>query len=135
MKVAISFVHPDGVLAPNASFPLQPRAAAAKNALRMRRKAEVRADARVRAEEVLQVMGVERFVPCCVDVRWFYRGVCPDVDNVVARLKPLLDGCADAFGVDDRCLELGRVQRVHALGELGCEVELVFSDELDFSLN
>lgn len=51
--------------------------------------------------------------PRVYGVTWYYwSGAGPDVDNVVARCKALLDGCADAFGINDRSLELGRVARV-----------------------
>jgi hypothetical protein len=53
----------------------------------------------------------------------------PDIDNVVARLKPLIDGCALAFGINDRDLELGRVRRVHTLDEQAGTLVLHFDTE------
>jgi hypothetical protein len=65
-----------------------------------------------------------------VHVEWKYKGRIPDVDNIVARLKPLIDGCSQAFGIDDRELELGRVRRVHTLGDDAGTVTLTFNTEL-----
>jgi hypothetical protein len=65
-----------------------------------------------------------------VAATWFYkRGVPPDVDNVVARLKPLLDGCAQAFGVNDRDFEDITVRRVKTLAADAGTVTLVFDTE------
>jgi hypothetical protein len=55
----------------------------------------------------------------------------PDVDNVVARLKPLIDGCAQAFGINDRELELGRVRRVHTLGKEAGTLILHFNTDTE----
>lgn len=63
------------------------------------------------------------------DVVWQYKGRKPDLDNIVARMKPLIDGCCQAFGIDDRDLELGRVDRVHTLTDAGI-VLLIFDTEL-----
>jgi hypothetical protein len=65
-----------------------------------------------------------------VSVTWYYKGIIPDFDNVVARLKPLIDGCAMAFGINDRDLELGRVRRVHTLGKNAGKLFLIFDTEL-----
>ena len=80
--------------------------------------ARARAVKRVREEARLVVLAVlrkdaVRFVPRRYDVTWCYwAGAGPDLDNVLASCKALLDGCADAFGVNDRELELGMVVRV-----------------------
>lgn len=53
------------------------------------------------------------FEPTVYDIVWYYsRGVEPDEDNVVARVKPVLDGCADALKVNDRDWHLGTLSRV-----------------------
>lgn len=59
------------------------------------------------------------------EVRWFYKGACPDADNCLASCKAYLDGCADALGVDDRTLECAGIHRVHDKGRAGT-VEIVF---------
>ena len=96
--------------------------------------AQVRGAAKLVALSVLRkcVGGDAWFVPRVYDVVWFYsRGVEPDADNVVGRCKPILDGCADAFGVDDRWWRLGEVRRVKVAcgaAEAG-HVVVVFHDE------
>lgn len=59
------------------------------------------------------------------EVRWFYKGACPDADNCLASCKAYLDGCADALGVDDRTLECAGIHRVHDKVKAGT-VEIVF---------
>ncbi len=129
MSVVISFRfrHPDRVLSPNAAAPLRGAAAA-----RLRYK-QIAAKQKVRDEAILRVRAAlqgRRFVPASYKVVWYYKGVCPDADNCIARCKALLDGCAAAFGVDDRMFECEGVRRVHSLeaGVAG-HVDLVFSGE------
>ena len=78
-------------------------------------KTKTRNAAYFRALRALNTVPQHNFPAKYVEVTWYYKGVQPDVDNVVARLKPLIDGCAMAFGINDRDLELGRVRRVHTL--------------------
>lgn len=53
------------------------------------------------------------FVPRVYDVLWVCgRGGMPDADNALGRCKAIVDGMCDGLWVDDRDLELGRVQRV-----------------------
>lgn len=129
MKIHIDFPHPDGVLGPNSYVPSKAGAAARKNALKFRVKAETRRAAYLRALSAMQYMPQRSFAARSYVVEWFYKGRKPDVDNIVARLKPLLDGCAEAFGVDDRELELRAVRRVHALDERAGNVVLIFDTE------
>lgn len=70
---------------------------------------------------------VRVFSPTWYRIVWYYKGVRPDADNIVARCKHVLDGCAFAFGVNDASWEFCGVQRVHDKSR-GGEVELVFSD-------
>ena len=126
MRLEIVFPHPDKALSPNAARALSPRAAAAQNAVKMRLVKEVRHGACVRARVALNACQQRNFPAEEVDVTWYYKGVRPDFDNVVARCKAIIDGCADAFGINDRVLELGRVRRVHDLGILAGSVALSF---------
>ena len=50
------------------------------------------------------------------------------MDNIVARLKSVLDGCSAAFDIDDRHLELAGVSRVHAKNKLNKGVTIFFLD-------
>lgn len=130
MKLSISFPHPPAGLSPNAKAPLQPRAAAGLNARKMRLKMETRNSAFVRALAATTAYPQRNFPARRVAATWFYkRGVAPDVDNVVARLKPLLDGCAQAFGVNDRDFEDITVRRVKTLAADAGTVTLVFDTE------
>lgn len=100
------FRQPPVALRPNGRGCWQVRARLVKN---------LRAQARLLTLAVLR-KEPERwagFVPVRYDVTWFYwAGKGPDADNALASCKALLDGCADAFGINDRVLELGRVDRV-----------------------
>lgn len=130
MKLSISFPHPPAGLSPNAKAPLQPRAAAGLNARKMRLKMETRNAAFVRALAATNDVPQRNFKARRVSATWYYKlGVAPDVDNVVARLKPLLDGCAQAFGINDRDLEDISVRRVKTLGPDAGTVTLEFDTE------
>lgn len=130
MQLSINFPHPDKVLSPNSKMPLQARAAAGLNAMKMAAKSATRQAAFVQANKALNSVPQRNFPAREVEVCWFYKGTKPDVDNVVARLKPLIDGCAQAFGINDRDIELGRVRRIHALGSSAGTLTLTFNTEL-----
>lgn len=109
------FRQPPAVLRPNASAPLDLRAARRVHGMRMQAKKRLRLQARLVVMSVLR-KEPERwagFVPARYDVTWYYwAGVGPDEDNVVASCKALLDGCSDGFGINDRVLRFGSVNRV-----------------------
>ena len=130
MKLDISFHHPDKLLSPNSRVPLTARGARGHNIKRTKMKTKTRNAAYMRALCALNNVPERNFPAKMVDVTWFYKGVKPDFDNVVARLKPIIDGCAMAFGINDRDLELGRVRRVHTLGAQAGTIILHFDTEL-----
>lgn len=129
MKLEITFPHPDSKLGLNGSLPTDPRAASARNRARIGLKMKTRNAAYLRALAALKDVPQRNFPARQVDVCWVYKGMRPDVDGVVTRLKPLIDGCAKAFGINDRDLELGRVRRVHSLGNDAGSVILTFDTE------
>lgn len=131
MRLDIVFPHPNKALSPNAYRALSPKAAAAQNAMKMRLVAESRHASCVRARIALNAVAQRNFPAKEVDVTWYYKGMKPDFDNVVARCKSVIDGCADAFGINDRELELGRVRRVHSLGVEAGTVLLTFKNGED----
>jgi hypothetical protein len=96
-------------------------------------KMKTRDSAFVRAMQALNNVPQRNFPAREFSVTWYYKGVIPDIDNVVARMKPLLDGCAQAFGINDRELELGRVRRVHTLRKAAGTLTLHFNTENDIS--
>lgn len=130
MKITIKFPHPDRALSLNSQVPLNARAAVVCNRKRVALKGATRRAAYLEALKVMNYMPQRNFPAKKLDVIWFYKGRMPDVDNVVARLKPLIDGCCDAFCIDDRELELGGVRRMHTLGEDALTVALTFDTEL-----
>lgn len=73
----------------------------------------------------MEVLKGRRFEASRYSVRWYYKGACPDADNVLARLKSYLDGACAAMGIDDRGLSVGSIDRIHDLGRAG-NVEIVF---------
>lgn len=130
MKLEIEFPHPDKVLSPNTQVPLTARGARVHNFKRVKAKMKAREGAFLRAFAATLSLPQRNFPAREVSVIWFYKGTMPDIDNVVARLKPLIDGCAKAFGVNDRDLELGRVRRVRTLGKNAGKLFLIFDTEL-----
>ena len=130
MKLAITFPHPDRALSPNGQVPLTARAAVVCNRKRVALKGATRQAAFVTAMRALHSVPQRNMPAKVVSCEWLYKGRKPDVDNIVARLKPLIDGCCQAFGIDDRELELGSVRRVHTLGEEAGTVILTFDTEL-----
>ena len=129
MKLEIEFPHPARVLSPNTQVPLTTRGARAHNFKRVEAKKEAREGAFSRAFAATLRLPQRNFPAREVSAIWFYKGPKPDIDNVVARLKPLIDGCAKAFGINDRDLELGRVRRVHTLGINAGKIFLIFDTE------
>lgn len=133
MKLDIEFPHPDRVLSPNANAPLTTGGARMHGIVKTSAKTKTRNSAYLRALRALATVPNRYFPAKSVEVTWYYKGTKPDVDNVVARLKPLIDGCAMAFGINDRDLEWGRVRRVHTLGKQAGTLILHFNTENDIS--
>ena len=129
MKLEIEFPHPDRVLSPNTQVPLTARGARMHNLKRVEAKKQAREGAFLRAFAATLNLPQRNFPAREFSATWYYKGIIPDIDNVVARLKPLIDGCAMAFGINDRELELGRVRRVHTLGKQTGTVVLHFDTE------
>lgn len=115
MEMRLLFKQPPAVLRPNASAPLDLRAARRVHGMRLQAKKRLRLQAKLMVLSVLRRDPEiwQGFVPVRYDVTWYYwAGVGPDEDNVVASCKALLDGCADGFGINDRVLRFGSVNRV-----------------------
>lgn len=130
MKLEIEFPHPDEILSPNTQVPLTLRGARVHNIKKVKAKKKARENAFLRALAATLSLPQRNFPAREFDVTWYYKGPRPDIDNVVARLKPLIDGCSKAFGINDRDLELGKTRRVHTLGEKAGTLVLSFSTEL-----
>lgn len=129
MKLEIVFPHPPHVLSANARLPRNSAAAGKLNGAKIGAKMKTRDAARASAAAALAGIMQDRFPASVMSVEWYYkRGVKPDVDGVVTRMKPLLDGCALAFGINDRDIELGSVRRIRDL-ENGGTVKLIFDTE------
>lgn len=60
---------------------------------------------------------------------WYYKGVKRDADNCLASCKAYLDGCAEAWGANDRNWECAGIRRVPSR-HLADKIELRFRDEL-----
>lgn len=130
MKLEITFPHPPHILSANASMPRDGGAAGRLNGAKIGAKIKTREAACASAINALAGIAETYFPARLLSVEWYYsRGVKPDVDGVVARLKPLLDGCAKAFGINDRDIELGFVRRI-ADKTAGGTVKLIFDTEL-----
>ena len=98
------------------------------------KKARVVKGLRVRSRLVTQAVvhanaEFEGFCPSVYDIEWYYTyGGAPDADGVIGRCKALLDGGADALGVDDGTWDVGRVIRtkVGAKDPFSGKVVLIF---------
>ena len=112
---------------PNGSVPLKKTAAIRANYAKVAAKKKERNDAFVVALNEQRKLGYS-FKPTWYRIAWYYKGMRPDADNIVARCKHYLDGCALAFGCNDADWEFGGVQRVHD-SVRGGEVELIFTNE------
>ncbi len=124
----LTFPHPDRAISPNGSVPFKARAAMVQNLKKVALKKATREAAYLAAiKELMRSAPQMAFIPVVVSCDWVYKGIKPDLDNVVARLKPLIDGCCRAFGCDDRELELGRVRRIHSLGKDAGTLTLTFT--------
>lgn len=130
MKLTITFPHPPAILSLNGSMPTDPRAASARNRARIGVKMKTRQAAFVEANKAVNLMPQHNFPARRVSVAWYYKGTKPDVDGVVTRCKALIDGCAQAFGMNDRDLEAIHVRRVHTLGPKAGTLDLVFDTEV-----
>lgn len=120
MTVYVELRHPARVLRPNGR---------AHHMAVARAKREARGRARIVALAGMQRAGAQRgvFEPVRYRITWVYKGTRPDQDNVVAACKAYLDGCADAFAVDDRAWTLEPVELVHDKVHAGWMV-IAFSD-------
>lgn len=115
MKLMVSVSKPEN--AANACRPLTRQAAVRANYARIAAKKRERNDGWMAARRALCTLpcdekGRVAFVPLGYRIIWPYKGVRPDADNVVARMKHVLDGCALAFNLNDRDLDLFGVERV-----------------------
>lgn len=129
MELEITFPHSPSILGLNGSLPTEPRAASARNRARIGAKLKTRDAARMIAMQALQAVPQRNYPARTLYVEWYYKGIKPDVDGVVTRLKPIIDGCALAFGINDRDIELGSVKRIHALDKRAGTVKLIFNTE------
>lgn len=122
--ISLLFNHPDRAISPNGQVPLTKSGALKMNYKKVALKRATRNTAYLLA---LKELNGSRYFPAkTVDVIWRYKGRKPDLDNIVARLKPLIDGCCKAFGIDDRDLEFGQITRRHTLDEEAGTVQLIF---------
>lgn len=133
MKLDITFPHPDRILSPNGGAPLTTRGAKGHAMAKMGIKMKTRDSAFVRAMQALNTVPQRNFPAKQISITWFFKyGVEPDFDNIVGQVKPLIDGCAQAFGINDRELVLGRVRRVKTKdAEQGKTVVLQFDTDID----
>lgn len=117
--VRVDLPHPPRELRPNGRVHWAAKARAVRHA---------RAAAMQMALARMLRLHLERFLPGSYTLHWYYKGIAPDADNCLASCKAYLDGCCDAFGVDDRQLECMGIHRVYSK-EFAGYVSLVFSRE------
>lgn len=104
--IIITLPHPPRVLSPNYravwQAKLEPKRRAREAAMIATMRALGSADG-----------ALDGLVPVGYKVRWYYwLGVAPDVDNVLASCKAYLDGVAQQLRVNDRTLECLGIERI-----------------------
>ena len=114
MFLTVSVEKPEN--AANVCRPLTQLAAVRANYARLAAKRRERDNGRLAARMALcelpcDEQGRVAFAPRRYRIIWPFKGSRPDADNIVARMNHVLDGCAMAFGIDDRDLELEGVER------------------------
>lgn len=121
-ELTITMRHPVAALRPNGGR--------AHWSVVARAKKQARGNAKLLALHALGRDGLDGFRPCRYRVVWyFHMGPPPDHDNVIASLKSALDGCADAFKVNDRAWTLEGVEPVRNAARSGY-LELIFTEEI-----
>ena len=126
MTLIVTLPHPAKELRPNGRPHFMARARAKKAA---RKEAYYTALAELRkAMETIYDRAPIIFVPTHYTLIWVYWGPVPDEDNCLAACKAYLDGCADAFGVNDKTLSCAGIERVHDKNK---HIDLIFNDEKD----
>ncbi len=124
MTLTITLPHPAKELHPNARPHFMVRARAKKAA---RQEAYYAAIAALR-DAILYDGEPISFAPTRYVLCWYYWGHMPDEDNCLAACKAYLDGCADAFEVNDKTLSCAGMDRVH---EKNKRIDLIFYGEKD----
>ena len=117
MRLMVDVLKPENKA--NVSRPLTREAAVRANYARIAAKKRERNDGWMAARRALCMLpcdadGRVAFVPLGYRIIWPYsnKSWIPDADNVVARVKNVMDGICLAFNMDDRSLEMLGVQRV-----------------------
>ena len=126
MTLIVTLPHPAKELRPNGRPHFMARARAKKNARQVA--CFVALSALRDAMELGDGQDEPIFVPKRYILRWRYWGHIPDEDNCLAACKAYIDGCADAFDINDRTLSCAGIERVHDKDK---RIELIFTDEKD----
>ena len=123
MTITIDFPHPARALRPNGRAHRMAVAAARKQA---RRDAYVLAMA-AQVRECRECPGY-KFRPRSYELTWYYWRARPDKDNCLASVKAYLDGCADAFKVNDREWDCAGIHTTKDKAK-DKSLEITFNDE------
>ena len=126
MSVTVILPHPAKELHPNARPHFMARARAKKHARQVAYLVALSALRDALAQHDPSTPAT--FTPTHYYLRWSYWGNIPDEDNCLAACKAYIDGCADAFDINDKTLSCAGIERVH---EKNKQIELIFCDEKD----
>lgn len=124
MNVTVTLPLPAKELRPNGRPHFMARARAKKAARQVAYFAALSA-----LRDVMEIEydgGPIAFIPSRYLLRWHYWGNVPDEDNCLASCKAYLDGCADAFNINDKSLSCSGIERIHDKDK---RIILIFSDE------
>jgi Holliday junction resolvase RusA-like endonuclease len=102
-RIVLALPHPPASLSPNGRPNRWQKARDTK---------QTRADAMHVTRNAIWQDGIDNhpWPSCRMDICWLFAGVQPDSDNIVARLKAVRDGIADALLVaDDKHIQIGAV--------------------------
>lgn len=125
-EVVIRLAKPEAALSPNSVCGSTPDGVWKNHLIHIGAKKR----ARKRAQQAAGLVQRDAdWTPREYSLVWYFWGTKRDVDNCLASCKAYLDGCADAFGVNDRDWECAGIRRVRCR-ELSGFIELRFRDRL-----
>lgn len=111
-ELRVELPKPDRYLTPNCVTGDSPQGVWRMHCAHIGQKKKAKDDATKLAKEALLAAGLRSLAPVEYELHWFYHGPKADADNCLASCKAYLDGCATAFGSNDRDWDCAGVRRL-----------------------
>jgi len=124
ITITITLPHTNKLINPNGGHGNRYAIAKAKKEARLLAKVGTfGAISKIMPEEQLKFSDLDSYA-----LTWYYKGVKPDDDNCLSRIKAYKDGACDALGINDRDLSCRGIYLVHCMHRAGF-LELSFWTE------